>query len=248
MKKRTILKTILIILTLITTLFLSFLGYQKFKPTNTTTSPIEKEILFNQEILTIDYCKHENDINCGYSDNSLKYTTLTKSYSKLNEAIKKINMTIKEKYNETINSSLDSEECKKVQDIYNYRNLYGMSETLYESNDIIGISYDISGIDVCTEQPLFPSFDSYIYSIKQNSLLTNQEILNLYQVSTNNIEEAIQKDINYWNQNLSTNYTIQDIDENYKLFISQKGDLNLIYLNKSRNTTYTVIIKKTNTN
>lgn len=251
MKKKKFLKITLIILILITILFTAFYLYISIKPTTTKSnnSSQTNEDTFKIEKISLDLCKQKDNDQCSkYKNDTLRYLTLNKSYPKLNEEIQKINSLVDEKYNDAIQSNLNSNECLDVKNIYNYRNIYIMSEIIYESDHLIGISYEIYGTDICTKKALYPSFNSYVYNIDEDKFLTQQEVLDLYKITDKDISKAIQENISYWNHLSSTNYTQEDFDTNYKLSISYDGTLEITYLNKVTNTTHNTTIKQTNTN
>ena len=245
MKKRKFLIFILIILISLTSIFIFFLLSQNTKKEdNKDLTPLTENKLFNQQPLIIDHCKNKDDEKCNYSNNTLRYIHLNQSYQKLDTIIDTINKTIKEKYEQSINSTseLEADECKEAKDIYKYRNLYSMTETLYQSKDLIGIFYDISGIDVCTAKALPTNFDSYVYDIKKDSFLTNKEILKLYHLTTKTVNKTIQNAIKDWNKILKANYSEKDFDKRYKLFITNSGNLNVVYLNTTDNVTYSSLV------
>ena len=253
MKKRKILKIILILLIVITLALLIFIGYQKYfqpsKPNvistnNTDSTKIEKKGLFETQSITYNHCKKENDDNCRYADNTLRHLELTTKYNTLNETISKINNLIDEKINEIKQSNLDSNECSSTRDTYNYRNIYMMSEPLYESKKIIGISYEMYGVDICTNQIIEDTFDSYIYDIKSDKILTQNEILDLYNIKTTDINKTISDNLEDWNKELNTSYTLNDVDNDYKLYLSSEGNLSIYYKIKSINKVYSTTIKK----
>lgn len=249
MNKRKKVIIILIILIIITIGFLIFLLTQNQSSSSHTITAIKqnkKEEIFKIETKEFNHCKNPDDERCKYVNNTLRYITSNKSYSLLDKAIKETNKIVEEKYNEVINSNLDSTECDEVKDIYNYRKIYIMGEFLYETNNIIGIAYEITGIDICTEKRTSPLFNSYIYDVKQNKMLSKDEILKLYNIEKDFITKAISDNISYWNKVNSTNYTIKDLNNNYKLYLSREGNLEVFYTMQQENTTYTTTVKKTN--
>lgn len=251
MNKRKTLIITLIILIIITISFIIFLLTQNKVFSQNTTTTIhqnKKEEIFKIEPKEFNHCKNPDDERCKYVNNSLRYITSNKSYPLLDKAIKETNKIVEEKYNEVINSTLDSTECDKVKDIYNYRKIYMMGEFLYETNNIIGIAYEITGIDICTEKRTSPLFNSYIYDVKQNKMLSNDEILKLYNIEEDFITKAISDNISYWNKENSTNYTIKDLNNNYKLYLSREGNLEVFYTLQQENITYTTTVKKQTNN
>lgn len=239
MKKKKILIIILTILISVTLCFLGFLVIKNLKkPTNNP-----KEEVFKVSPQEFNHCKNEKDERCKYVGNTLRYISTDKSYPLLNNAIEETNSIVEEKFMETIHSNLEAQECDAVRDIYNYRKIYMMAEFLYETKDLVGIAYEITGIDICTEKRTSPLFNSYIYDVKQNKMLSNDEILKLYNIKKDFITKAISDNISYWNKINSTNYTIKDLNNNYKLYLSREGNLEVFYTLQQENTTYSTIIK-----
>lgn len=249
-KKEKIFKITLLLLLLILAFYLAFLGFYKLydkgiydKENNKTE---EKDNHFKVEGINFNHCKNENDDRCKYSNNTLRYLDVDVSYPKIKEVEKEINEIVSKKYNEILQSNLERIECMGVKDVYNYSSIYMMAEYLYETNNLISIAYELSGIDVCTEQPLERIFHSYVYDINRDNFLTKDELLELYNVNSSDVEEAITDNISSWNNFLSTNYSYYDISNDYDLYISSDGSLNVFYTNSVTNDHYTTLIKQIN--
>lgn len=246
MNKQKTLKIMLILLIGVTLILLFFVEYQKHynSSNNTTTTKKEKNELFKIQNITYNHCKKENDDNCKYVNNTLKHLKLTTEYDKLNDVIFQTNHYVDKKIKEIKDSNLNSNECSYVRETYNYRNIYMMSEFLYKSKEIISISYEIYGIDICTNQNIEDTFNSYIYDIKNNKILTQNEIENLYNIKDSTINETITNNLEYWNKELNTNYTLNDINNDYKLYLSSDGELSIFYKIKLLNKGYSAVIKE----
>ena len=237
MKKKKILIIILTILISVTLCFLGFLVIKNLKkPTNNP-----KEEIFKVSPQEFNHCKNEKDERCKYVGNTLRYISTDKSYPLLNNAIEETNSIVEEKFIETIHSNLDAQECDAVRDIYNYRKIYMMAEFLYETKDLVGIAYEFTGIDICTNEKT-TSYNSYIYDTKKNRMLSNDEIFDLYSLKNEDVLKAITKNINKWNKTDSTNYTINDIDNNYKLYLSKEGNLEVFYTIKNNLKSYNTTV------
>ena len=231
------LKLFLIFLIIIILTYLFFLVNQN------DNKRIETENIFTIKEEKINHCKIENDTNCKYNDLTYKYLTLKKSYQNLQPIITSLNQLVNQKKENMIKSNLNNENCNNAKSTYIYRTINILDEYLYTSNNIIGIAYNFESFDVCTNKKENSVFNSYIYNTKKDKILTKEEILNLYHIKDENIQQAINKNIVYWNQANSTNYTIKDINNNYKLYLSNEGNLEVFYTLKQENTTYSTIIK-----
>lgn len=246
MKKEKILKILLLLLFLLLSSYLIFLGYQNHSNSSNDFDKSEDKNNYNHfsvEGLNFEHCKNEMDDRCRYANNTLRYINLDVSYKKIKEVTQDINKIVSQKYNEILSSNLDSDECTEVREIYNYRKIYMMAEHLYESNDLISIFYELYGVDICTDKNFESLYNSYVYDIKKDKFLTNEDLLKLYDVDDSYIKSAIHDNILYWNDTLSTNYSDNDIDDNYLLYISNDGALNVFYTNRITNKSYNVLLK-----
>ena len=239
MKSEKRLKLFLIFLITITLLYIIFLINQNNNKTSKTI-PIEDVFSIKEE--NLNHCKIENDENCKYNNNTYKYITLKKTYKNLQPVITSLNQIITQKKEKTIKSDLNSSDCNTVKNTYIYRELNILDEYFYTSNNIIGIAYKFNSLDICTNKKEKPLFNSYIYDTKKDKILTNDEILKLYHIKEEDIEQSITNNISYWNQASSTNYTIQDINKNYKLYLSQEGKIGVFYTLQKENTTYIALV------
>ena len=79
-------------------------------------------------------------------------------------------------------------------------------------------------------------------------MLSKDEILKLYNIEKDFITKAISDNISYWNKVNSTNYTIKDLNNNYKLYLSREGNLEVFYTLQQENSTYTTTVKKLTNN
>ena len=178
--KKKIFNILLLLLLLVLSSYLIFLGYQYFYKSNNNESEAKNNNNhFKVEGLNFNHCKNDNDDKCRYANNTLRYVELDVSYDKIKNATKEINNIVSEKYNEILNSNLDSTECIEVRDIYNYSKIYMMAEFLYETDKLISIAYELYGKNVCTNQTIENFYYSYIYDIKQDKFLTTEELLAL---------------------------------------------------------------------
>lgn len=247
MKKEKILKILLLLLFLILSSYLIFLGYQYFYNFNNNNNKSEDKNNynhFNVEGLNFEHCKNEKDDRCRYANNTLRYVNIDLPANKIKEVTEDINTIVSEKYNEILNSNLDSDECIEVRDIYNYSKIYMMAEYLYETSNLISIAYELDGINLCTNQSIETLYHSYVYDIKKDEFLTNDDLLVLYNINSNDVKEAITENISSWNTILSTNNSYNDINDKYTLYISSDGSLNAFYTNNTTNKTYTTLIKE----
>ena len=73
-------------------------------------------------------------------------------------------------------------------------------------------------------------------------MLSNDEIFDLYSLKNEDVLKAITKNINKWNKTDSTNYTINDIDNNYKLYLSKEGNLEVFYTIKNNLKSYSTTV------
>ena len=128
---------------------------------------------------------------------------------------------------------------------YNYDNLYSLYHRNYEVYEfdkyvsLIIKDYTYSCYDLLT----FKGTKSYVYNVLDGTRLSENDLLNKYNVSIDEIKERIKEDL-LKSQTYEDGEAVIKIDEtlnnfnNYSLYVNDLGKLCITYLVKSIKTDY----------
>ena len=213
MKKKINSKIILVILLIIgTSLILGTITYLK-----TPKDKDNKDNLGYKDIKKIIICKSKN---CNFdSELYFQYLNTYEGKDKLNKEIKKVNDRTDKYYDLVLNSEFDRKECSNAKKIYNYSLGMRTYTKKHEDSDIISICINRQVIDLCTmkvKEVIEP--DIINYDVKKNKLLTQEEFMNKYNVTDEDVKEVIKIEIESFPEK---KYNIEDLKD-YKLFYNQE--------------------------
>ncbi len=160
-----------------------------------------------------------------------------------------INIKGNEELNNTLKSEMDTirtsvkyisneklEEGREV--LYEEENIYSAKERIYETyNTLRYMSLVIKDYDFnCYEGPLFTNAKSYIYAKKDGDLLSEEEILELYNTNLDEIKSLIRKELSSVSKEegeelvVNVEETLNNLKPIY--YIDYKG-LNVYYIVKT---------------
>lgn len=132
---------------------------------------------------------------------------------------------------------------------YNFDNLYALTfrnYKVYEYSDYVSLVIDTHNYS-CFDLNTFISTKSYIFNVKDGSLLSNEELLKKYNLSMENILEKVRNKLNE-TQKLVDEVELINIEDtinnlNYSLFINEYGKLNISFLVKTTQVDYNEIME-----
>lgn len=132
---------------------------------------------------------------------------------------------------------------------YNYNNIYALTfreYKVYEYDKYVSLVIDDHNYS-CFDLNTFISTKSYIFNTLEGTLLTTEEILNLYDSNIENIKNKIREHL-VNNQSVIEEVEVIKIDEtidnlNYSLFINEYGKLNISYLVKTTQVDYNEVME-----
>ena len=187
---------------------------------------------FTQKVINDDYNLGSNKSNNGLNSYKIE--------EELTESLEKEN---KENKN-TIKYITDYKDFD-VEFNYNYDNLYSLYHRNYEVYEfdkyvsLIIKDYTYSCYDLLT----FKGTKSYVYNVLDGTRLSENDLLNKYNVSIDEIKERIKEDL-LKSQTYEDGEAVIKIDEtlnnfnNYSLYVNDLGKLCITYLVKSIKTDY----------
>lgn len=132
---------------------------------------------------------------------------------------------------------------------YNYNNIYALTfreYKVYEYNEYISLIIDNHNYS-CFDLNTFISTKSYIFNINNGKLLTNEEVLNIYNLNVDGVVSKI-KDKLIDSQKIVDEVELIKIDEtinnlNYSLYINEYGRLYVSFLVKTTQVDYNEVME-----
>lgn len=199
--------------------------------------------------LEINICKNQD--NCPIA---LKPVYSMIKMKNANEEIKKvlddINKETKNRYNQTMNSTFDDSKCPNAKDIYNYSYLSTLDYTLYENDEYISIEIKRYNRNLCLNTDTMDIPESYVYSKKDNKIVTAEDLRKTFEISDKRLEVSIKNAISTLNTGLGKTYTYEDTFKDGKqdltYYFDYEGNLN-VHFHSNVDDSYhsaTVIYKK----
>lgn len=194
-------------------------------------------IYFQNEKSIID----EDDVEVYYKDVIINI----KGQENITEILENEN----KKYQGNIKYLSDMELLSEDIITYNYNNIYALTfreYKVYEYNNYVSLVIDNHNYS-CFDLNSFASTKSYVFDISEGKLLTNEEVLNLYDVNMNHIINKIKEKLTN-DQQVVDEVELIKIDEtindlNYSLYINEYGRLYISFLVKTTQVDYNEIME-----
>lgn len=194
-------------------------------------------IYFQNEKSIID----EDDVEVYYKDVIINI----KGQENITEILENEN----KKYQGNIKYLSDMELLSEDIITYNYNNIYALTfreYKVYEYNDYVSLVIDNHNYS-CFDLNSFASTKSYVFDISEGKLLTNEDVLNLYDVNMNHIINKIKEKLTN-DQQVVDEVELIKIDEtindlNYSLYINEYGRLYISFLVKTTQVDYNEIME-----
>lgn len=194
-------------------------------------------VYFQNEKSIID----EDDVEVYYKDVIINI----KGQENITEILENEN----KKYQGNIKYLSDMELLSEDIITYNYNNIYALTfreYKVYEYNDYVSLVIDNHNYS-CFDLNSFASTKSYVFDISEGKLLTNEDVLNLYDVNMNHIINKIKEKLTN-DQQVVDEVELIKIDEtindlNYSLYINEYGRLYISFLVKTTQVDYNEIME-----
>lgn len=154
-----------------------------------------------------------------------------------------------EKYQNNIKYLSDMEFLSDELITYKYNNIYALTfreYKVYEYNDYVSLVIDDHNYS-CFDLNTFIGTKSYVFNVSNGKLLTNEEILSLYDINMNHIINKIRENL-ISNQQVVEEVELIKIDEtiddlNYSLYINEYGRLYISFLVKTTQVDYNEVME-----
>lgn len=162
---------------------------------------------------------------CGiypYANYLLSYKTNIKE---IDDIVDKINQDTKEYYD----NYKTKEICNEKKGIYKYNNIMSTEYYIYANQDIINISIIRTDINLCTESQRIQPIESYIYDLKSNKIMSQEEFMTYLNISMEEISEKAEENMRDLYNLTSLEYSDISLKENEANSLYFDNDGNLYY-------------------
>ena len=199
-----------------------------------TTSNIQKrkpEKMVSIKKTNLKICKTKN---CFAGNMNLYYTlTVNTNNEKLKKIIENINNETNKQKKQTLKSTLNDESCAGLNNKYNYSYISNIDMNLYENDKYLSIAFQRENTNLCTEQSIKTAPEVYIYSKKQDKILSQKEFQKAMKIDLNKVEGNIVVSIDTLNKTNNTNNTLDSTlvngKQNLKFFYDPFGKVKCYY-------------------
>lgn len=148
----------------------------------------------------------------------------------IDSKIEKINQDTKKYYQTAIDSDVSDGSCVSVNTIYNHSRQTFSDLYEYHNDDYLAFAISRIDINLCANLKDSQQMESYVYSIKEEKLLTQEELKESLQISNEDLKEAITQTIDEYNSSAGTSVTIDEIDLNDTVvFFNGSGEVVVSY-------------------
>ena len=210
---------------------------------NVVYLPLTEDKQSTVKHLTLEYKTIENcydELNCAvpYSDYPTISTDITTS--KLMNILNTLNTKISNLYNKSLNSTyMTSAECVDYSSLYK-RSIMGENNLIiYDSDDLLGLTLLSRETNLCTSV-VNEDLDVYIYDVKNDKILTNDDIKEEYDITDSMIISTIEANVNAANEINGVNYTTNITD--YNLYIESDGTIGIYYKQPEDGLYYNILL------
>lgn len=192
------------------------------------------------EYKTLDNCYDELNCEVPYSD----YATLSTDISsnRLKNIMDELNTKIDNLYNKSLNSTdMSNAECSNVSNLYQRSIMVENNLITYDNDGVLGLTLLSRETNLCTSISN-EEFDSYLYDIENDKILTNDDIKEKYDITDEIISSTIEANINAINVINGVNYTTNITD--YSLYIETDGTIGIYYMQPEDGLYYNILLDK----
>ena len=205
-----------------------------------TTSNIQKrkpEKMVSIKKTNLKMCKTKN---CFAGNMNLYYTlTVNTNNEKLKKIIENINNETNKQKKQTLKSTLNDESCAGLNNKYNYSYISNIDMNLYENDKYLSIAFQRENTNLCTKQSIKTPPEVYIYSKKQDKILSQKEFQKAMKIDLNKVEANIIVSIDNLNKTNNTNNTLESTSvngkQNLKFFYDPFGKVKCYYYQSETN-------------
>lgn len=182
-----------------------------------------------------------DDANCLYSDIvSYDFMSYHSGITVLDNKISKINADTEKYYQEALSSTVEDPSCAMT-----YKNSVQTQSdyTVYSGQEYFSIAVLRGKIHLCTRETEAILPKSYIYSVKEGRLVSQEELLDLLGLRKKDIYQTVADSIESLTENLDASNLALDIDfDKMVLYFDKDGKLIVAYPWIDGSNYYTAIV------
>lgn len=210
-------------------------------------TPIEKEKGFLvTENKTIDICLSNN---CDIQNKTIyPEITIDLKIAEVQEKITEINNQTQKYYEEVLNSNFESEECIEYKDIYKHSINYYTDYDLYNDKNYVSIAIRRIKTNLCTKEITYLEPTIYLYDKTEHKFFNTVDLFHKKEITNEQIQTAIQRNIDLNNKFSNTNFTIENTYQNgiqnLKAYYTSLGELHIYYLQNEDGNYYTATLEE----
>jgi hypothetical protein len=180
------------------------------------------------ETQTLDVCVSSD--NCSVLPAEYSPLVYNTSIIDIQNMVNEVNADMKKYYEEAASSTLDDASCASVRNIYKHSLLPHFDITIYESKELTNITASYLISNLCLDSVEYLPLKSFAYDKEEKKVLNQEEFKKKYDITDQEIELAIQEDINSNNSINQTQYTLDDTrSRDYVVYFDRDGNLNVSY-------------------
>lgn len=172
----------------------------------------------------VDCCSETN--NCPLGKMEYPKLSIQSNKKSIRNLVNQINSKVDDYYQRCVKSETGDAECQAIYgDV-----LHSIAPVaLYEDSSLIGISFRGYNLNLCTQISSDFDFMTYIYDVKKDKFIDQEEFMTTYSIQNDEVLSAISENLVQMNASLETQYTYTG-DSGYQLFIASDGTINAYYL------------------
>lgn len=180
------------------------------------------------ETQTLDFCISSE--NCSVLPMEYSPLVYNTSIIDIQNMVNEVNADMKKYYEEAVASTLNDASCTAVHDVYKHSLRPHFDITIFESKKLTNITASYLISNLCLDSVEYLPLKSFAYDKEEKKVLSQEEFKKKYNVSNQEIELAIQENINLINSRSQTNYSFSDTSSrNYVVYFDQDGNLAVSY-------------------
>jgi hypothetical protein len=215
-------KLIFPIIILIVAVILIVLGILFF--TNKDSEEVADNLFYSypeSERKTVKNCK-KSDCEIPQEDTYLQLK-LNTSYKLLDEKIDSINKDTLEYYNTVSKSNTNGSNCSNVKKIYYHEKRVTTDYFNYENEYYVSIAVQRTEYNLCSNDVTRSQVEWYMYDKENDKLLTQEELIEIEDITQEEINKAITSAIDIINKEEDTEVSLQNDYSDIVLFYDYDG-------------------------
>lgn len=136
-------------------------------------------------------CVDPSNAQCRFNEISYYKINFETEKEKLKNKIEEINADTDKYYNKSLNSNMDSDECKENADIYSHSESTTSLISTYNNDELINLFVYRIESNICTGETNKIRPESYIYDFEIDDFISQEDFMKKYNISEEMVKTAI---------------------------------------------------------